>query len=212
MVPAEKLVLSTAPPMPLDAALKLATEQRADLKSAAAELRAAEESFRSARAEHLPALSVSGYLGVQGINPNAGNGVFSGTASLSVPGWQGGKIHADEEQARGVIDQRRAEYENRRGSVELDVRNAYTDLETATDQVRVADSNRQLALQTLRRSQDRFQAGVATSVEVVQSQESLAAANRDYVSSLYAFNVAKISLARAVGNAETNIPQFLKGN
>ncbi len=210
--PAEKLVLNSAAPMPLDAALKLAMEQRADLKSAAADLRAAEESFKSARAEHLPTVSVSGYLGVQGINPNAGNGVFSGTASLSVPVWEGGKIHADEEQARGVIDQRRAEYQDRRSSVELDVRNAYTDLETATNQVHVADSNRQLALQTLQQSQDRFQAGVATSVEVVQSQESLAAANRDYVSSLYADNLAKIDLARAVGNAEANIPQFLKGN
>jgi len=212
ITPAEKLVLSTAAPMPLDAALKLAMDQRADLKSTAADLRAAEESFKSAHAEHLPTVSVSGYLGVQGINPNAGNGVFSGTASVSVPVWQGGKIHADEEQARGVIDQRRAEYQNQRGSVELDVRNAYTDLETATDQMRVADSNRKLALQTLQQSQDRFQAGVATSVEVVQSQESLAAANRDYVSSLYAHNLAKIGLARAVGNAETNIPQFLKGN
>jgi outer membrane protein TolC len=53
---------------------------------------------------------------------------------------------------------------------------------------------------------------VATSVEVVQSQESLAAADRDYVNSLYAHNLAKISLARAVGQAETNIPKFLKGN
>ncbi len=212
IAPAEKLVLGAAEPLSLDAALKLAMDQRADLKSAAAELRAAEESFKSAHAEHLPTVSVTGYLGVQGINPNAGNGVFSGTASLNVPVWQGGKIHADEEQARGVIDQRRAEYQDRRGSVELDVRNAYTDLETVTDQVHVAESNRQLALQTLQQSQDRFQAGVATSVEVVQSQESLAAANRDYVSSLYAHNVAKIGLARALGNAEANIPRFLKGN
>jgi outer membrane protein TolC len=212
VAPSEKLVLNTAAPMPLDDALKHAMEQRADLKSAAADLRAAEESFKSAHSERLPTVSVSGYLGVQGIDPNAGNGVFSGAASLNVPVWQGGKIHADEEQARGVIDRRRAEYRDRRGSVELDVRNAYTDLETAADQVQVAESNRRLALQTLQQSQDRFQAGVATSVEVVQSQESLAAANRDYVSSLYAHNLAKIGLARAVGSAETNIPQFLKGN
>jgi outer membrane protein TolC len=109
------------------------------------------------------------------------------------------------------VDQRRAEYQDQRGVVELDVRNAYTDLETAADQVRVAESNRQLALQTLQQSQDRFVAGVATSVEVVQSQESLAAADRDYVSSVYAHNLAKISLARALGEAENSISQFLKG-
>jgi outer membrane protein TolC len=138
--------------------------------------------------------------------------VFSGTASLNVPIWQGGRIHADEEQARAAIDQRRAEYQDQRGVVELDVRNAFTDLETATNQVQVADSNRTLALRTLQQSQDRFVAGVANSVEVVQSQESLAAADRDYVSSLYSQNLAKISLARALGQAETSIPEFLKGH
>ena len=77
--------------------------------------------------------------------------------------------------------------------------------------MRVAESNQDLALRTLRQSQDRFAAGVATSVEVVQSQESLAAANRDYVSGLYAHNLSKITLARALGQAETGIANILKG-
>ena len=98
-----------------------------------------------------------------------------------------------------------------RGGVELDVRNAFTDLETATNQVRVAESNRTLALETLQQSQDRFTAGVTTSVEVVQSQQSLAAADQDYVSSLYSHNLAKISLARAIGQAEKGIANILKG-
>ena len=75
----------------------------------------------------------------------------------------------------------------------------------------MAQSNRDLALKTLQQSQDRYAAGVATSVEVVQSQETLASADRDYVDSLYSHNVAKISLARALGQAETSISQFLKG-
>jgi outer membrane protein TolC len=77
--------------------------------------------------------------------------------------------------------------------------------------VKLAESNRDLALTTLQQSQDRFTAGVATSVEVVQSQESLAAANRDYISSLYSHNLAKINIARAIGQAETIIPTILKG-
>jgi outer membrane protein TolC len=212
IVPLEKLSYSAPPPEPLDEALKQAYGARADLKAAAAQLRAAEESLKAAHAEHLPSVNVNGYFAVQGVNPNSGNGVFSGTASLNIPIWQGGRIRADEEQARAAIDQRRAEYQDQRGSVELDIRNAYTDFETATNQVQVAQSNQALALQTLQQSQDRFRAGVATSVEVVQSQESFAAADRDYVSSLYAHNLAKISLARAIGQAETYIPKFLKGN
>jgi outer membrane protein TolC len=211
IVPAEKLTFADAPPLPVDAAVKRALSGRADLQSSAAQLRAAEEALKAAHSEYLPAVSLNGDLALQGINPNAGNGVFSGTASVNVPIWQGGRIHAEEEQAHAAVDQRRAEYQDQRGVVELDVRNAYTDLETAADQVRVAESNRQLALQTLQQSQDRFVAGVATSVEVVQSQESLAAADRDYVSSVYAHNLAKISLARALGEAENSISQFLKG-
>jgi outer membrane protein TolC len=209
--PQEKLSFTPAPPLPMDEALKQAAATRADLKSAAAQLQAAEETLKAARSEHLPTVSVNGYVALQGVNPNAGEGVFSGTASVSVPVWQAGRIRADIDQAQAVIDQRRAEYQDQRGAVELDIRNAYTDFETATNQVQVAESNRSLALQTLRQSQDRFAAGVATSVEVVQSQESLAAADRDYVSSLYSHNLAKISLARALGQAETSIPELLKG-
>jgi hypothetical protein len=39
----------------------------------------------------------------------------------------------------------------------------------------------------------------------------LAAADRDYISSLYAHNLAKINIARAIGQAETTIPTILKG-
>ena len=59
---------------------------------------------------------------------------------------------------------------------------------------------------------DRFAAGVTNSVEVVQSQETVASAERDYVSTLFSLNLARISLARATGQAERFIPNMLKGN
>ena len=89
------------------------------------------------------------------------------------------------------LTERRAELSNERGAVELDVRNAYIDLNVANDQVGTAESNRKLALATLQQSQDRFAVGVADSVEVVNSQEALAAADHDYVSSLFSQNLAK---------------------
>ena len=71
--------------------------------------------------------------------------------------------------------------------------------------MKVAENNRQLALNTLKQSQDRFAAGVTTSVEVVQSQETLASAELDYINTLFSLNLGKISLARAMGHAETSI-------
>jgi len=46
---------------------------------------------------------------------------------------------------------------------------------------------------------------------VVQSQELLASAHEQYISSLYSFDFAKISLARAMGAAEAGVKEYFKG-
>jgi outer membrane protein TolC len=197
---------------PVEEAVRRSWAQRQDLRSAEAQLRAAEEARRAAGSERLPSATVNGYYGMQGVNPDQGNGVFQASASLNVPVFNGGRIHADTLQADAVVSERRAELSNQRGAVELDVRNAYIDLAVANDQVGTAESNRKLALATLQQSQDRFAVGVADSVEVVNSQEALAAADHDYVSSLFSQNLAKVALAHAMGEAEKDIPDLFRGN
>jgi outer membrane protein TolC len=64
----------------------------------------------------------------------------------------------------------------------------------------------------LTQSRDRFAAGVVDNLEVIQAQEALAAANENYISSLYAHNLAKVSLARAIGFAEEGVKQYLMKN
>lgn len=192
-------------------AVRRAWAQRQDLKSAEAQLRAAEESRKAASAERLPSASVSGTYGLQGVNPNQGASVFQASASISVPIFQGGRIKADIAQSDTVVTERRAELEDQRGAVELDVRNACVDLAVANDQVHTAESNQKLALATLQQSQDRFAVGVADSVEVVSSQEALASADHDYVSSLFSQYLARITLARAMGEAEQDLPSLFKG-
>jgi len=209
---AEKLQPLPAGASSVEDAVRLSWEQRQDLKAAEAQLQAAEEARKAAGAERLPTGSVSGNYGMQGINPNQGNGVFQASASLTVPLFTGGRIHADTAQADAVVDQRRAELSSERGAVELDVRNAFLDLAVASDQVTTAESNRTLALATLQQSQDRFAVGVADSVEVVNSQQALAAADHDYVSSLFSQNMAKIALAHAMGEAEKDLPEIFIGS
>jgi len=75
--------------------------------------------------------------------------------------------------------------------------------------VDVARSSVDLAEQALTQSQDRFSAGVTDNLEVVQAQESVASANESYISSLYAHNLAKLSLVRAMGYAEEGVRQYL---
>ena len=121
-------------------------------------------------------------------------------------------MQGDIQQADAALSLREAEYDDEKGAVELDVRAAYIDLQVATEQIAVAIENRKLAADTLTQSLDRFAAGVTDSVEVVQSQETGAAAERDYVSTLFSLNLARISLARATGQAEHFVPNMLKGN
>ena len=196
----------------LEESVRRAWGQRQDLKASEAELRAAEEARKAAGAERLPSASVAGQYGLQGTNPNQGANVFQASASISIPIFQGGRIHAETLQADAAVAQRRAELADERGVVELDVRNAYIDLGVADDQVKTSESNRQLALQNLQQSQDRFAVGVANSVEVVNSQESLAAADHDYVSSLFSQYLSRITLARAMGEAEKDLPGLFRQN
>lgn len=193
----------------LDQALARAYATRADLKAAQAQVQAAELAKRATMAERYPSVALESDYGVIGSSPINSHGTFTVTGSLHVPIWQGGRIRAEIEEADAALRERRAEYEDLRGRVDADVRQAFLDLTAAASQVSVAQSNRDLAQETLAQSRDRFAAGVADTVEVVQAQEQVAGAEQDYISSLYAHNLAKASLARATGQADQGIQQFL---
>jgi outer membrane protein TolC len=68
-----------------------------------------------------------------------------------------------------------------------------------------------LADQTLAQSRDRFTAGIADTVEIVQSQEAVASAHEQYISSIYNYSFAKISLVRALGIGERGVKEYFSG-
>lgn len=205
IIPKDRLAPLTISPLPFKAALQVALSGRQDLKASEAQLASAEQARKAASAQRLPSISVSGTYGLQGTNPDRGNGVFQATAGINVPIYEGGRISANVAESDAVVAQRRSELADQRASIEADLRNAYVDLQVANDQVGLADSNRKLATDTLRQSQDRFSVGVADSVEVVNSQQALATADHDYVTSLFAQRVASITLAHAMGDAEKQL-------
>jgi outer membrane protein TolC len=200
---------AVAPVASVNDAVKQAFEQRADIKAAEAQVRAAERARSAARAERLPSLSVRADYGAIGTNPVQAHGTFSVVGSLRFPIWQGGRIGGDIEQADAALAQRQAELDDLRGRVEADVRDAYLDIQAAASQVDVARENLQVSRQNLDLTRQRFDAGVSDNLDVVQSQESVASAELDYINSVFAHNVAKLSLARATGRAAEHLAQFL---
>ena len=93
--------------------------------------------------------------------------------------------------------------------MESDVRNAFLDLRAATSQLEVARRNLQVTRETLELTRQRFDAGVTDNVEVVQAQESFTSAELDVINSVFAHNVAKLSLARSIASAADGLQQFL---
>ena len=196
--------------MLLQDALTSAFARRADIQAAEAQLRAATQARDAARAQNIPALTLNGGYFVAGEKPTQSNGTFSVFATVDFPIWRGGRIQADIASAEAVYVQRRAEYENVRGQVDTEVRTALLRLAATNEQVAVADSNRKLAQTTLVQARHRFGAGVADTVEVVQAQEAVASAEQDYISSLYAYYLAKLSLARGIGDTEQGISNLVQ--
>ncbi len=197
-------------PMGLDQALQRAYTSRPDYQAAAQQVLAAEQLRHAATAEHYPSLEFSGNYGAAGVNVGNSHGVFLAGATLEIPIFAGGRSRADALEAEAQLRQNRQQLENLRAQIDYDVRTALLDLSAASEQVQVARAALDLANQTLVQARDRFTAGVTDNLEVVEAQDALASANENYIGSLYSHNVAKVSLARAIGFAEEGVRQFLE--
>jgi len=207
---ADEVPFLPAPMVTLDDALRVAREERADMKASEAQVRAAGRALSAAKAERLPTVGVSADYGAIGATPSDARRTFSVAGTVRVPIWQGGRAEGHIEQAEAVLAQRLAELEDLNGLIESDVRKSYLDLQSAGSQVEVAQKNREITNETLGLTRQRFEAGVSDNVEVVQAQESVAAADMDYINAVFAHNLAKLSLARSVGQLADRLADYLK--
>jgi outer membrane protein TolC len=195
----------------VEEALRRAYASRSDYQAALTDVRAAEFSRKAAAAGYLPSLGLNADYGTGGSQISNATQVFDVRGTVSIPIFLGGRVHGDVLQANARLEQSRERLENLRAQIDTDIRTALLNLQSSADLVTVARSNIDLAEETLAQSRDRYSAGVADSVEIVQSQQAVASAHEQYISSLYNFNTAKISLARALGAAEEGFKEYFKG-
>jgi outer membrane protein TolC len=175
------------------------------------DVRAAELSRKAAVAGYFPSISFEADYGTGGAHPSDSTRVYDLRGTLSIPIFTGNRVHGDIQQADATLERARERLDNLRAQIEADVRTALLNLQSSGEQVNVARSNVDLADQTLTQSRDRFSAGVTDTVEVVQSQEAVASAHEQYISSLYSYNFAKISLIRALGSGERAVKEYFQG-
>jgi outer membrane protein TolC len=198
-------------PSSLDEAIQSAYKARPDLQSQMNQVRSAELASKAASAERYPSLGVETDYGLSGVNPGSSHGTVDAAATLRIPIFQGGRVHGDVLRADASLTREKQRLEDLRAKIDEEVRDAYLDLEAAAQEVSVEKSAVTLATQTLEQSRDRFISGVTDNIEVVQAQDVLAIANDTYIASLYSHNLAKISLARAIGVAESGFAEYVEG-
>jgi outer membrane protein TolC len=198
-------------PSSLDDAIQSAYKARPDFQSQMSQVRSAELAKKAATAERYPSLGVETDYGLSGVNPGSSHGTIDAAATLRIPVFQGGRVHGDVLRADALLTRERQRLEDLRAKIDEEVRDAYLDLEAAAQEVSVEKSAVTLATQTLEQSRDRFISGVTDNIEVVQAQDVLAIANDSYIASLYSHNLAKISLARAIGVAESGFAEYVEG-
>ncbi len=207
----DKIPYAPLPALTLDEALARAFQTRPDYLAAHSRFEAAQASRKAANGALLPSLHFDADFGAIGQTVESAHSTYTIGASLHVPVFDGGRTTARRIETEAALRQREAELADFKSRVEYEVRSAFLDVRAAEQQLEAAQTNRQLAGEELRQARDRFSAGVASNIEVTQAQESVAVASETYIQALYAHNLAKATLARALGIAESAVTGYLGG-
>ena len=193
------------------AAFAQALKNRKDLAAASEQVDAARAQKTAAFADQLPTVKFSGDYGDIGETAAHSHGTFSATGKVEAPILQIAKTRGEEQVADAQYQQSRDKLADQIQQVNADIRNSIFDIQSAAKLVEAAKSNVDLANEALNEAQQRFHAGISDNLAVSQAQSQTEQANDQYISALYQHNTAKLSLARALGVAETNLKDYLGG-
>jgi outer membrane protein TolC len=227
----DKLALARTIGLPLDQAIRLtdsepyaaldnldpaaafaqAVKNRKDLAAASEQVAAFKAQKTAAFADQLPTVKFSGDFGDIGETVNHSHGTYTATGKIEAPVLQIAKTRGEEDVADSNYQQSRDKLADQIQQVNADIRDSILDIQSAAKLVDAAKSNLDLANEELSEAQQRFHTGVSDNLPVSQAQSSVEQANDQYISALYQHNAAKLSLARALGVAETNLKDYLGG-
>ncbi|HUB30603.1 MAG TPA: TolC family protein [Terracidiphilus sp.] len=194
----------------VNAAIREAHANRKDLAAMVEQTKAAEEQRKSSTADRLPKLQVAGDYGDIGVNVRHSHGTGDAQGTISAPLFKEFQLRGEAQISQSQLDTQRAQLNDMNAQVDADIRDALLDIASAQKQVEVSRSSVDLANEALSEAQQRYANGVSDNLAVSQAEQSVAQANDQYVASLYRHNIAKLSLARALGAAQ-NYKSYLGG-
>lgn len=200
---ADKAPYAAFDQLDVQAAISQARANRKDLAAMVEQMKASEQQRKAATADRLPTVTFNGDYGDIGVNVNHSHGTGDAAGTLSVPVFREYALRGEAQVAQAQLDTQRDKLSDANAQVDADVRDALLDIASSAKLVEVAHSSVDLANEALSEAQQRYANGVSDNLAVSQAEQSVAQANDQYVTSLYRHNVAKLSLARALGAAES---------
>ncbi len=196
----------------VDRAVDEALKNRTDYQAARERVRAAEAARAAIVGEALPSVHVNADYGDIGLSPSDAQTTFTLIGALNVPIFQGGRTRGRLMEADAELRTRQSELDDLKAGIYYEVHTAFLDLQATSEQLRVATQGRDLAAQQLAQARDRFSAGVASNIEVIQAQEAVAVANEQFIAAQYGFDLAKGAVIRGIGSAEAVLRTLLGGS
>jgi len=199
---ADSLSFFDTPQPEVEASIEAALANRQEWKAVASQIKAAEGQKRAAQDSRLPNVRFDGTFSYVGTSGNTTLPTYTYQGSVNVPLFTGGRIRAQVVSADLEIRKLEEQRADLRNQIALDVKTALLNLDSARSEVQVANLGVQLSKEEVDQSRDRFKAGVANNIEVIQAQDSLSRANDNQIAALYRFNQARADLARSIGQME----------
>jgi outer membrane protein len=184
------------------ASIDSALAERQEWKSLQLQLKSAGLQKKASSESRLPKVDFTGNWAYLGGSSTTGIPTYNYEAAVSVPLFTSGRIHAEIVRADLEIQKLQQQEDDLRNQIALDVKTALINLDSARNQVAVANLGVQLSKEEVDQARDRFKAGVANNIEVIQAQDSLARANDNQIAALYRFNQARADYARSIGQME----------
>jgi outer membrane protein len=199
---ADSLSFFETPQPGVDESIDLALADRQEWKALQSQEKSLRYQKQSVQYSRLPALSFDGNWAYLGTSGTTGIPTYQYQASVNMPLFTSGRIHAEITRADLEIQKIEQQKFDTRNQIALDVKTALLNLESARNEVQVANLGVELSKQEVDQARDRFRAGVANNIEVISAQDSLARANDNQIIALYRFNQARADFARSVGQME----------
>src|SRR6059058_5690905 len=186
----------------VEPSIEFALAERQEWKALEAQIKAAAFQKKASQASRLPSLRFDGDFMYVGTSGNTTLPTYTYQASVNLPLFTGGRIRAEIVRADLEIKRLDQQKDDLRNQIALDVKTALLNLQSARNEVQVANLGVQLSKEEVDQARDRFKAGVANNIEVIQAQDSLSRANDNQIAALYRFNQARADLARSTGQME----------